>query len=43
MKTYNDLLLEVKMFLNKELYEHKLISFKEFTSVENTLLERMTS
>lgn len=41
MNTYNNLLLETKIFLNKDLYEHKIISYDEFERVEKELIERM--
>lgn len=43
MNTYNNLLLETKIYLNKELYENKLITYNEFERVERELIERMDS
>ena len=41
MNTYNNLLLEVKMFLNKKLYEDNIISYEMFEYIEKTLIERV--
>lgn len=40
MNTYNELLVEVKLFLNKKLYEEKIISYEIFESMEKRLIER---
>lgn len=40
--TYNDLLIETKIFLNKKLYEEKIISYELFSKVEKKLLEGET-
>ena len=40
MSTYNELLVEVKLFLNKKLYEEKIISYEIFESMEKSLIER---
>ena len=36
MSTYNELLVEVKLFLNKKLYEEKIISYEIFEKVIST-------
>lgn len=41
MNTYNNLLLEVKRFLNKKLYEDNIISYEIFESMEKILIERV--
>ena len=41
MNTYNNLLLETKIFLNKKLYEKKLISYEELEKIEKILIEGM--
>lgn len=41
MNTYNNLLLETKIFLNKKLYENKIISYEELEKIEKKLIEGM--
>lgn len=43
MNTYNNLLLETKIFLNKKLYEDNIISYEIFEKIEKKLIERMTN
>lgn len=38
--TYNNLLLKTKIFLNKKLYEEKIISYELFSKAEEKLIER---
>ncbi len=40
-KTYNNLLLETKIYLNKKLYENNIIDYSIFSKVEHYLLERL--
>lgn len=35
---YNNLLIEAKIFLNKKLYEEKIISYELFSKVEERLI-----
>lgn len=37
----NNLLLEVKILLNKQLYEDKIIPYQVFENVQNKLVERI--
>ena len=39
MTTYNNLLIELKILLNKKLYEDKVISYEVFELVQNELIE----
>lgn len=39
----NNSLLEVKIFLNKKLYEDKIISYEMFEKVEKKLIERINN
>lgn len=37
--TYNNLIIETKMLLNKKLYEDKVISYEVFEIIQKELLE----
>lgn len=41
MNTYNNLIIETKMFLNKKLYEHKIISYEVFELIQKELIESL--
>lgn len=39
--TYNNLIIETKMLLNKKLYEDKIISYEVFELIQQELLESL--
>ena len=39
--TYNNLIIETKMLLNKKLYEDKIISYEVFEIIQKELLENL--
>lgn len=39
--TYNNLIIETKMLLNKKLYEDKIISYEVFEIIQKELLESL--
>ena len=39
--TYNNLIIETKMLLNKKLYENKIISYEVFEIIQKELLENL--
>ena len=41
MNTYNNLIIETKMFLNKKLYEDKIISYEIFELIQKELIESL--
>ena len=41
MNTYNNLIIETKIFLNKKLYEDKIISYEVFEFIQKELIESL--
>lgn len=41
MATYNNLIIETKMYLNKKLYENKIISYEVFEIIQKELIESL--
>lgn len=41
MATYNNLIIETKMYLNKKLYEDKIISYEVFELIQKELIESL--
>ena len=41
MNTYNNIIIETKMFLNKKLYEDKIISYEVFELIQKELIESL--
>lgn len=41
MATYNNLIIETKMYLNKKLYEDKIISYEVFEIIQKELIESL--
>ena len=41
MTTYNNLIIETKMHLNKKLYEDKIISYEVFEIIQKELIESL--
>ena len=41
MANYNNLIIETKMYLNKKLYEDKIISYEVFEIIQKELIESL--